>query len=235
MQMDRFTTLAQQVLATAQMTAVERANATLTPLHMRAAMLTDRAGITYSIIEKAGVQGERVQQIVASELEHLPTVTGDVGPPQTAPETIQVITAAEKLAREMGDSYVSTEHLLLALLDVKSGALLWKVRAAPDDRPEYRHLGNGRLVSYWPVRGGPVVSEDGKTVYFGSGLWPSMGVFVFAVDAETGSRIIGVIASIRGDRMNLLDETDAWAHVEQTPAGLARFLRKIMDDAHAQR
>ncbi len=122
MQMDRFTTLAQQVLATAQSTAAERAHSTLTPLHLLAAMLADRSGITHSIVEKAGVQGERVQQIVASELEHLPTVTGDVGPPQTAPETIQVINTAEKQAREMGDSFVSTEHLLIALLDVKSGA-----------------------------------------------------------------------------------------------------------------
>ena len=122
MQMDRFTTLAQQVLATAQSTAAERANATLTPLHLLGAMLADRSGITHSIIEKAGLQGERVQQVVASELDHLPTVSGDVGPPQTALETIQVINAAEKQSREMGDSFVSTEHLLLGLTDVKSNA-----------------------------------------------------------------------------------------------------------------
>ena len=85
-----------------------------------------------------------------------------------------------------GKVYVGSDDGYLRCLDEKSGEEIWKVRAAPDDRPEHYHLGNGRLVSYWPVRGGPVISEDGKTLYFGSGIWPSMGVFVFAVDAESG-------------------------------------------------
>ncbi len=66
----------------------------------------------------------------------------------------------------------------------ESGVLLWKVRGATDDRPDHRHLGNGRLVSYWPVRGGPVLADD--VVYFGAGIWPSLGVFVRAVHARTG-------------------------------------------------
>jgi len=85
-----------------------------------------------------------------------------------------------------GNVYVGSDDGYLYCLSAEDGSLLWKIRAAPEDRPEYRHLGNGRLVSYWPVRGGPVISEDGKTLYFGSGIWPSMGVFVFAADAETG-------------------------------------------------
>ena len=40
------------------------------------------------------------EQIAASELDHLPTVSGDVGPPPTAPETIEVINSAQKEARE---------------------------------------------------------------------------------------------------------------------------------------
>jgi len=72
----------------------------------------------------------------------------------------------------------------LYCLAADSGELLWKVRGAPADRPDYRQLGNTRLVSYWPVRGGPVV-EDG-TVYFGTGIWPTMGIFVHAVDAQSG-------------------------------------------------
>ncbi|HEY8505430.1 MAG TPA: PQQ-binding-like beta-propeller repeat protein [Gemmataceae bacterium] len=61
------------------------------------------------------------------------------------------------------------------------GRLRWKVRGAPKAR---RILGNGRLVSTWPARGGPVLA--GGVVYFTAGIWPSMGVFVHAVDAETG-------------------------------------------------
>lgn len=72
----------------------------------------------------------------------------------------------------------------LYCVQADSGELLWKVRGAPEDRKELRHLGNARLVSFWPVRGGPVV-EDG-VVYFGAGIWPTLGVFVRAVDAQTG-------------------------------------------------
>ncbi|MCB1063728.1 MAG: PQQ-binding-like beta-propeller repeat protein [Verrucomicrobiae bacterium] len=85
-----------------------------------------------------------------------------------------------------GKVFAGSDDGYLYCLDAKSGEEIWKVRAAPKDRPEYRHLGNGRLVSFWPVRGGPVLSEDGKTLYFGSGIWPSLGVFVFAVNVETG-------------------------------------------------
>ena len=67
------------------------------------------------------------------------------------------------------------------------GKLLWKVSGAPAERADYRHLGNNRLVSYWPVRGAPVLSEG--VVYFGAGIWPTMGVFVHAVNAETGKLI----------------------------------------------
>jgi outer membrane protein assembly factor BamB len=69
----------------------------------------------------------------------------------------------------------------LALAD---GKLLWKVRGAPEEKAERRHLGNNRLISFWPVRGGPVVAGD--TVYFAAGLWPTMGVFVVAADAQSG-------------------------------------------------
>jgi outer membrane protein assembly factor BamB len=72
----------------------------------------------------------------------------------------------------------------LYCVDAARGELLWKVSGAPEDRESYRHLGNARLVSFWPVRGGPVFA-DGR-VYFGAGIWPTMGVFVRAVDAQTG-------------------------------------------------
>jgi outer membrane protein assembly factor BamB len=72
----------------------------------------------------------------------------------------------------------------LYCVDSASGDLLWKVAGAPEDRESYRHLGNARLVSFWPVRGGPVFADG--VVYFGAGIWPTLGVFVRAVDAKTG-------------------------------------------------
>jgi outer membrane protein assembly factor BamB len=72
----------------------------------------------------------------------------------------------------------------LYCVDAASGGLLWKVSGAPEDREPYRHLGNARLVSFWPVRGGPVYADG--VVYFGAGIWPTLGVFVRAVDAQSG-------------------------------------------------
>jgi outer membrane protein assembly factor BamB/SAM-dependent methyltransferase len=69
-------------------------------------------------------------------------------------------------------------------LRASNGALVWKFQAAPAGR---RHLGNHRLISAWPVRGGPVLHK-GK-VYLGAGNWPFEGTFYFCLDAATG-RII---------------------------------------------
>ncbi len=122
MRLDRFTTLAQQTLANAQADALGASHAELSPLHILASLLEDRAGITHSIISKAGVNADRVREVAAAEIKRLPTVSGEGVQSQTAPATVQVLTQAEKEAKQLNDAYVSTEHLLLGLADVKSGA-----------------------------------------------------------------------------------------------------------------
>ncbi|NQV22898.1 MAG: PQQ-binding-like beta-propeller repeat protein [Rhodopirellula sp.] len=72
----------------------------------------------------------------------------------------------------------------LYCVELSTGRLRWKHQATPNDR---RLLGNQRLISVWPVRGGPVVA-DGQ-VYFAAGVWPFEGVFVLAMDIATGEVI----------------------------------------------
>jgi outer membrane protein assembly factor BamB len=82
--------------------------------------------------------------------------------------------------------FVACDDGRLHCLDLDTGELLWKVRGGPSDR---RVLGNDRLISTWPARGGPVVVEEADhkaTVYFAAGVWPFMGIFLHALDAETG-------------------------------------------------
>ncbi|MDY7107850.1 MAG: ATP-dependent chaperone ClpB [Planctomycetota bacterium] len=122
MQMDRFTTLAQQILASAQSLAVEQSHAALTPLHILIAMLDDPNGIGHSIINKAGVNAGQVADLARREMNHLPTVSGEAAQTRSDPAVLQVLTAAEKKAKELGDAYISTEHLLLALAEIKSDA-----------------------------------------------------------------------------------------------------------------
>ena len=59
--------------------------------------------------------------------------------------------------------------------------MIWSLRGAPSSR---KVIGNGRLISLWPVRGGPVVADG--VVYFAAGLWPFEGIFICAVDARNG-------------------------------------------------
>lgn len=69
----------------------------------------------------------------------------------------------------------------LYCLSKEEGKLLWKKRPGPSGRMV---LGNGRMMSKWPARGGPAVLGD--VVYFGAGIWPSDGVFICALRAATG-------------------------------------------------
>jgi outer membrane protein assembly factor BamB len=80
--------------------------------------------------------------------------------------------------------YFGSDDGRLYCLDAESGKLLWRRRAAPSSREV---LGNGRLISVWPVRGGAVAA--GERVYFAAGIWPFEGIFVCALDAATGRRI----------------------------------------------
>jgi hypothetical protein len=66
-------------------------------------------------------------------------------------------------------------------LDADSGTLNWRFETVPSTR---KVLGNGRLISLWPVRGGPVLADG--ILYFAAGVWPSEGIFIYALDAATG-------------------------------------------------
>ena len=80
--------------------------------------------------------------------------------------------------------YVVSDDGWLYCLKAVDGTVVWKLRGGPSNR---RVLGNDRLTSAWPARGAPVVYDD--KVYFGASIWPFMGVFLYALDAETGNII----------------------------------------------
>lgn len=77
---------------------------------------------------------------------------------------------------------VGSDDGCLYCVDLHSGELRWKHRAVPNAR---MLLGNRRLISVWPVRGGPVV--DGGIVYFAAGVIPIEGAFVAALDIRNGN------------------------------------------------
>lgn len=80
--------------------------------------------------------------------------------------------------------FVVSDDGCLYCLAASDGTLQEKWQGGPSDD---LILGNGRMVSRWPARGGPVVRDD--IVYFAAGLWQSEGVFIRALDAQTGDEV----------------------------------------------
>jgi outer membrane protein assembly factor BamB len=107
--------------------------------------------------------------------------------------------------------YVTSDDGFLYCLSLEDGKLQWKVRGGPSDQLV---LGNERLIHMWPARGGPAIATDGEqaTVYFAAGIWPFMGIFLHAVDAQSGQ----VRWTNSGDGASFIKQphnTDAFAGV----------------------
>ena len=88
------------------------------------------------------------------------------------------------LAGRRNRIYFTSDDGYLYCLAADTGALRWKFRGGPADR---KILGNKRLISTWPARGGVVLY--GNAVYFAASIWPFMGTFIYSLDAETGAVI----------------------------------------------
>ncbi|MBN1347542.1 MAG: PQQ-binding-like beta-propeller repeat protein [Phycisphaerae bacterium] len=80
-----------------------------------------------------------------------------------------------------GRIYVASDDGCVYCLDAEKGNLVWRFRAAPADD---LLIGNGRMVSRWPLRSGVIVCDD--LVYTVAGMWPTEGIYVYALDAKTG-------------------------------------------------
>ena len=102
-----------------------------------------------------------------------------------------------------GNVYFGADDGSLYCVTADSGRLVWRFRAAPGPR---RVIGNERLVSVWPVRGGPLLM-DGQ-IYFTAGVWPFEGTFLYVVDAATGRPVESETAAVpRHEVVTLNDMT----------------------------
>src|ERR687898_759946 len=115
MQADRFTVKSQEALAAAQRLAATRHNPEVAPQHLLLALLEQDGGIVVPVLRRAGGDPERVRRLANEALDAAPTVSGDASAPALGQDLISLLQAADDEARSMGDEYVSTEHLLLAL------------------------------------------------------------------------------------------------------------------------
>ncbi len=129
MNLEAFTIMAAQAVEAADQRARELGHGEVSPLHLLATMVAapkDRTSsngsgsIVRPILEKAGAQVHRVGNMADLALERLPKVSG--GSVSIDRKLMEVLQTAKSSADRMKDQYVSTEHLLLALLEVRSEA-----------------------------------------------------------------------------------------------------------------
>ncbi|MFN8667613.1 MAG: ATP-dependent chaperone ClpB [Gemmatimonadaceae bacterium] len=148
---DRLTVKSTEALNEALALARRNGNPLVYDLHLLHALLGQDEGIVVPILQKMGVQVPSLREGVEREMARYPKQTG--AQPSLSREMTQIVDRAEEEARGLGDDFVSTEHLLLALADVKGTESRGLLAAAGADRAEL-------LAALQAVRGSHRVTDQ---------------------------------------------------------------------------
>ena len=112
----KFTTKSQEALSAAAMNASTAGNPQIEPAHLLKALMDQRESVAVALLKAAGVDPDAVSVQASAAIKALPSTSGDsVAQAQLSRSALQAVQAAQSEAEKMGDSYVSTEHLLLGL------------------------------------------------------------------------------------------------------------------------
>ncbi|MFV0403533.1 MAG: ATP-dependent chaperone ClpB [Bacteroides graminisolvens] len=118
MNFNNFTIKSQEAVQEAVNLAQSRGQQAIDPVHVLHAVMKVGENVTNFIFQKLGMNGQQVALVADKQMESLPKVSG--GEPYLSRETNEVFQKATQYSKEMGDEFVSLEHLLLSLLVVKS-------------------------------------------------------------------------------------------------------------------
>jgi ATP-dependent Clp protease ATP-binding subunit ClpB len=130
---NRLTEKAQDAVRQAQSLAQRHGHSQIDVEHVALALLAQDGGVAPRIVEKAGADPRALVQRLEQALSRLPKVSGpgaSSGQVYITPRVDALFRAAEAVAQQMKDEFVSVEHLLLALADVKDGAVAEALRAS---------------------------------------------------------------------------------------------------------
>jgi ATP-dependent Clp protease ATP-binding subunit ClpB len=116
---ERFTVKAGEALRNAQALATERGNPIVNDAHLFLALLNQDEGIVVPLLQKSGLNVTEIRQEAERELDRLPTQEGGGQRSAMAREMADALDRADALAKKLGDSYISTEHFLIGLVDTK--------------------------------------------------------------------------------------------------------------------
>ena len=118
MNFNNFTIKSQEAVQEAVNLVKARGQQAIEPAHLLAGVMKVGENVTNFIFQKLGVNGQQIALVVDKQIDSLPKVSG--GEPYLSRESNDVLQKATQYSKEMGDEFVSLEHLLLALLTVKS-------------------------------------------------------------------------------------------------------------------
>jgi ATP-dependent Clp protease ATP-binding subunit ClpB len=117
MTLDKLTLKAQDAVGHAREFASEYGNQQIEPVHILRALVMDKEGLVPTILKKAGLNMQAVETSITHEVERLPKVQGGgLGQIYLSSQSQKTLTQAMKYAEKLKDDYISTEHLLLAIV-----------------------------------------------------------------------------------------------------------------------
>ncbi|MCB0076179.1 MAG: ATP-dependent chaperone ClpB [Anaerolineales bacterium] len=116
MNINRFTQKAQEALVQAQQIAQQNQQHEIHPLHLLLALLAQNEGIVPQVLSRMGADVAQMQRETQSAIDKLPKVSGSTGEPSINRTLRATLVGAHDELQPFGDQYVSTEHLLLALI-----------------------------------------------------------------------------------------------------------------------
>ena len=117
MRMDKLTNQLQNALADAQSLALGKDHNFIEPVHLLSALLTQQGGSARPLLQKAGADTTALATAVSGAISALPTVSGTGGDVHISSELGRILNLGDKLAQQTGDTYISSELVLRAMLE----------------------------------------------------------------------------------------------------------------------
>ncbi len=120
MRMDKLTNQLQSALADAQSLALGKDHNFIEPVHLLGALLEQKGGSARPLLQKAGADVVTLRGEVQGAIDALPTVSGTEGEVHVSQDLGRILNVTDKLAQQGGDAYISSELVLLAMLESKN-------------------------------------------------------------------------------------------------------------------
>ncbi|WP_018142499.1 ATP-dependent chaperone ClpB [Alloscardovia criceti] len=119
----KFTTLAQEAISSAVQSASAAGNPQVETLHLAQELLTQNNGVVLGLLQAAGADAQSIGVGIRQALLALPRVSGSSAAQAAAARSLEAaLVDAQKIMTDMGDEYISTEHLLIAIVQGQSEA-----------------------------------------------------------------------------------------------------------------